>query len=267
MDQVNVRVGMKVWGDEVEMEITLPAAPARLESLLPVFHRVADSLVDLAVDRVGAEGRVVSCKKGCGACCRQLVPIGEVEARRIGRLVDELPEPRREEVRARFARARERLAEAGLLAKLESREGFVAEERTSFGLAYFHLGIPCPFLEDESCSIHADRPIICREYLVTSPAVNCSDPKAESIDQVALPREVWTAVARAGSSVHPAGPPARFIPWVPLVLAPDWASAHPDASETRPALEMVWDVFEDLAGSKRGPKSGARPSGPGEPAE
>ncbi len=42
---------------------------------------------------------------------------------------------------------------------------------------YFHLGIACPFLEDESCSIHADRPISCREYLVTSPAVNCADPK------------------------------------------------------------------------------------------
>lgn len=267
MGEVNVRVGMKVWDDEVEMEMTLPAAPARLESLLPVFHRVADSLVDLAVDRAASEGRVVSCKKGCGACCRQLVPIGEVEARRIGGLVDELPGPRRQEVRDRFARARERLAGAGLLAKLENREGFTAEESSSFGLAYFHLGIPCPFLEDESCSIHADRPIICREYLVTSPAVNCSDPKAESIDQVELPRKVWTAVARAGATGRPAGPPPQFIPWVPLVLAPDWASAHPDTSESRPAIEIVRDVFADLTGSKAAPKSGPSPSGPAGRAE
>ena len=55
MDQVSVRVGMKVWGDEVEMELTLPAAPTRLESLLPVFQRVADSLVGLAAERAGAE--------------------------------------------------------------------------------------------------------------------------------------------------------------------------------------------------------------------
>ncbi len=249
MDQVHVRVGMKVWDDEVEMELTLPAGPARLESLLPVFQRVADSLVGLAVERAGAEGRVVSCRKGCGACCRQLVPISEIEARRIGRLVEELPEPRRQEVRARFERARERLAEAGLLSKLENREGFVEGESASFGLAYFHLGIPCPFLEEESCSIHADRPIICREYLVTSPAGNCADPKAETIDQVELPGKVWTALARAGST----GPPARFIPWVPLVLAPDWASAHPDTSETRPAGEMVRSVFAELAGPKGGP--------------
>jgi Fe-S-cluster containining protein len=247
MDQVKVRVGMKVWDDDVEMELTLPAAPARLESLLPVFQKVADSLVGLAVERAGAEGRVVSCKKGCGACCRQLVPISEVEARRIGRLVEELPEPRRTEVRARFTRARERLAEAGLLSKLENRqEGFVEGEVASFGLAYFHVGIPCPFLEEESCSIYADRPTVCREYLVTSPAVNCADPKAGLIDKVEPPVRVWTALARAGST----GPPARFIPWVPLVLAPDWASAHPDASEPRPVEEVFRGVFEELAGRK-----------------
>ena len=37
------------------------------------------------------------------------------------------------------------------------------------GREYFQLGIPCPFLEEESCSIYHDRPITCREYLVTSP--------------------------------------------------------------------------------------------------
>jgi Fe-S-cluster containining protein len=252
MDQVHVRLGMKVWDHDVEMELTFPAAPARLESLLPVFQKVADGLVGLAVERAGAEGRVVSCRKGCGACCRQIVPISEIEARRIGRLVEDLPEPRRTEVRARFARARERLAEAGLLSKLENREGFVEGEIAPFGLAYFHVGIPCPFLEEESCSIHADRPISCREYLVTSPAANCADPKPGIIDQVELPGKVWTALARAGST----GPPARFIPWVPLVLAPDWASAHPDASETRPVGEMVQSVFTELAG----PKGGLAPS-------
>jgi Fe-S-cluster containining protein len=247
MSQVKLRVGLKVWEDDVEMEIGLPAGPARLGSLLPVFQRVADGLVDLAVRRAGAEGRSVSCRKGCGACCRQIVPISEVEARDVGRLVEELPGPRRAEIRARFARARERLGETNLLAKLEAREGFEEGEFHSIGLAYFHLGIPCPFLEDESCSIHADRPIACREYLVTSPAENCADPKPGAIDQVAMPANVWAGLARAGSS----GPPARYIPWVPLVLAPEWAAAHPDESPPRPVQEVVGSVFDELARRKR----------------
>jgi Fe-S-cluster containining protein len=248
MDHVNVRVGMKVWDDDVEMEMSLPAGPARLESLLPAFQQVADGLVGLGVERAREQGRTVSCRKGCGACCRQIVPISEVEARRIGRLVEELPEPRRSEIRARFERARERLDKGGLLEKLEHRESFTEGEIPSFGLAYFHLGIACPFLEDESCSIHPDRPVSCREYLVTSPAINCADPKPGGIDQVELPASVWVALARADAP----DPAARLIPWVPLVLAPRWASEHPDPSVPRPVEDVFRGVFKGIA-SRKGP--------------
>jgi Fe-S-cluster containining protein len=250
---------MKVWDDQVEMEMTLPAPPTRLESLLPVIQRVADGLVDLAAERAGTEGRTVSCAKGCGACCRQIVPISEVEARRIGRLVEELPEPRRTQVRARFERARERLAEAGLLPKLERRESFVESEVLEFGITYFRLGIPCPFLEEESCSIHADRPISCREYLVTSPAVNCADPKPGTIEKVEMPAKLWIALARSDSRT----PAARIVPWVPLILAPEWASAHPDTSDVRPVEELIRGVFEALSGRKA---SGEPPGTGGQPA-
>jgi Fe-S-cluster containining protein len=247
-----VRVGMKVWEDTVEMELTLPSAPTSLESLLPVFERVADGLIGLAAERAVGEGRTISCAKGCGACCRQIVPISEMEARRIARLVEEFPEPRRTEVRARFERARERLQDAGLLAKLRNPDGFEEGEFSPFGLGYFHLGIPCPFLEEESCSIHADRPISCREYLVTSPAVNCADPKQNAIDRVEMPAKIWTALARAGAD----GPPSRFVRWVPLVLAPEWASEHPDSREPLPVEALLQSFFGEIGRKKGGEEPG-----------
>ena len=252
MKMVDIRVGMKVSDDEVQMEMTLPAAPTRLESLLPVFQKVADSLVGLAAERAAAEGRTISCAEGCGACCRQIVPITEMEARRVARLVEELPEPRRTEIRARFERARDRLAEAGFLSRLRRPHDFEKEEFSPFGLGYFHLGIPCPFLEEERCSIYSDRPISCREYLVTSPAAQCADPKPNTIEQVEFPGKVWTALARAGMR----GPPSRFIPWVPLVLAPEWASEHPDGGELRPVEELVRSVFEELGRRRGGEQAG-----------
>jgi hypothetical protein len=63
---------------------------------------------------------------------------------------------------------------------------------------------------------------------------------------VELPGKVWTALARSDST----GPRGRFIPWVPLILAPEWASAHPDASEPRPVEEVFRGVFAELAGRK-----------------
>ena len=50
------------------------------------------------------------------------------------------------------------LKEAGLLPQLLQREHLNDEEYTALATAYFQQQIPCPFLEDESCSIHAERP-------------------------------------------------------------------------------------------------------------
>jgi hypothetical protein len=120
VSEVKLSVGMRVFDQEVEMEMTLPQGPTRLGTLLPVFRRVSDSLVELSARRAEEQGRTVSCAKGCGACCRQIVPLAEVDARAVARLVDELPEPRQSEVRERFARAKERLAEADSAAPSES---------------------------------------------------------------------------------------------------------------------------------------------------
>ena len=59
---------------------------------------------------------------------------------------------------------------------------------------YFALGVACPFLEEESCSIHAERPLVCREYLVTSPAERCAGPAQEGVTPVAVPK--FSAAAR-----------------------------------------------------------------------
>src|SRR5436305_2819221 len=93
---------------------------------------------------------------------------------------------------------------------------------------YFNLGIDCPFLEDESCSIHPDRPLSCREYLVTSPAEHCTAPTRDTIRRVPTPGFAMTAFAILD------GPPpvGKGCRWVPLVLALEWAEANPEPPAT-----------------------------------
>ncbi|MBC7910182.1 MAG: YkgJ family cysteine cluster protein, partial [Pyrinomonadaceae bacterium] len=67
-------VGLNISGERFEMEITVPAAPTRARRMLPVFQSLADSLVGVGIKQAEAEGGTISCKKGCGACCRWLVP-------------------------------------------------------------------------------------------------------------------------------------------------------------------------------------------------
>ena len=65
--------------------------PIALKEMLPLFFSFADAVMSTAANGVEQSGEKISCKKGCGACCRQLVPISETEAHWIAELVDRLP--------------------------------------------------------------------------------------------------------------------------------------------------------------------------------
>ncbi|MBW3622747.1 MAG: YkgJ family cysteine cluster protein, partial [Armatimonadetes bacterium] len=184
---VTAHIEFSVAGKRMQAEIGVPAGPTHPTELLPLFRSLADLVVNAGEEAANAGGERTSCRKGCGACCRQLVPISETEARRIRDLVEELPEPRRSRIRERFAQARRRLEESGFLDQLLAPQSFAPEDVNPFGMEYFRLGIPCPFLEEESCSIHPERPLACREYLVTSPAEHCADPTAEKIRRIPIP--------------------------------------------------------------------------------
>jgi hypothetical protein len=86
-------VKLSIGGNSIEMQLSVPAGPVRPAQLLPVLQSLTNAVVEIATDAVEAEGKRISCQAGCGACCRQLVPISEVEAGHIAELVENLPEP------------------------------------------------------------------------------------------------------------------------------------------------------------------------------
>lgn len=233
---------------QFKFRATVPAGPTQLRRMLPLVQAISDAVVDGTTRVLVEHGQSISCRAGCGACCRQLVAIGEIEAHHLCDLVRALPEPRRSEVQARFARARQRLQEAGLLESLLQVEEWTKEESQRIGMTYFRLGISCPFLEKESCSIYFDRPIICREFLVMSPAENCSRPTPETVHRVRLPLRLVTAVARSMPDLDPPG----FVLPVPLALALDWADDHPDLSPPRTGPEWLRMILDRLRTCERG---------------
>ncbi len=246
-EQVTADVVLSGPDWELRTKVSVTKGPMQPRALLPMLQSFADAVVAAAAKVVEEKGQKISCKKGCGACCRQLVPIAETEARHMRDVIDALPEPRQAELRGRFASARRRLEATGLLRKLMDRHNWRGEEVQPLGIQYFLQGIPCPFLEEESCSIYANRPIACREYLVTSPAENCAQPSKENIQQVALPFRIWPGLARLETSASP----ERFVRWVPLILAPEWAEAHPEEAPPRPGPELLKELLDHLTETGR----------------
>lgn len=221
---------LMIGGEPVELELVAPAGPVEVEAVLPILQGLSSLFATRAEAKAAGEGRTVSCRAGCGACCRQLVPVAPSEARALARLVEAMPAERRAVVRTRFTAALERLG------PLLDRLGDAAESDRRVGLDYFRQGVACPFLEAESCSIHADRPLSCREYLVTSPAGNCQAPGEAVIDR--LPLEGDPSVALLGVSEEGG--------WLPLVQALEFDAAVPAPAPSRTGAEILGEVLGRL---------------------
>lgn len=228
---------VRIGEDTVSLQFTVPKGPCTPEALLPSAQALANQVTALGAARAERAGLKISCAKGCGACCRQLVPISATEARHLANVVAALPAERAADVRRRFEEA---------LAKIESAalpgRGHPTTDKQAyreFSLAYFRQGVPCPFLQEESCSIHQDRPLVCREYQVTSPPSACAQLGSGGVRQVSVPVSIWSVYAR---SVSPQG----TLDWMPLIEALRFAAANPTSEADRTGPQRVEALLQEL---------------------
>ena len=213
--------------------VPLPAGEVPAYAVLPALRALVDAMMQRVKNASGARGETITCRAGCGACCRQYVPISDMEARALAEVFRRLPEDRQARVRARFAEAEARLRDAGMWDRLTRGGHIHASEHMQLVISYFHLGIPCPFLEDEACSIHPDRPLICREYLVVSSATHCATLARKQIKRLAAPQT--STALHVMDAAHDHNDYNVF----PLVAVLDWLRRHPDEPERRTAEDWI----------------------------
>jgi len=223
-----LKLHLHVLGDDYVIETRARIGPTRVMELLPLARAISEGVTALALAHTRAEGKAISCRAGCAACCRPLIPIAPAEAVRLAEVVLAMPKERRRAVKKRFEKAVQRMEQAGLLdaraprgraALLSTRTG-AAEAWEDTSRRYFEAGIPCPFLENETCSIYAERPMICREYHVTTPAPLCAtrSPEVRDTPRPVRMSEVMTAVTNDLLG--------RQDFSIPLTMALEWASVH-----------------------------------------
>ncbi|HYI06226.1 MAG TPA: YkgJ family cysteine cluster protein [Reyranella sp.] len=205
--------------------ITVPNAAVPAADVVPALQGLVNAVVEAA-----EMGKAISCRKGCGACCRQLVPVSRSEGERLLQVVEAMQAERREPLKARFAAAEAAIEAAGL----KDRQGRSDRELST---VYFAMGVACPFLEDESCSIHPERPLVCREYLVTSPAALCAGPTQEGVTPVAVPK-----VSMAARGLQDDGDD-----WFPLATLMAWARTRPRKGTRRTGPEWVQRFLKRLS--------------------
>ena len=260
-DWVTGELVLSINGEPLKIQMTVPAKPVKPHRMLPVFQKMTNTFVEMSAVGAGGRGETVSCRQGCAACCRQPVPISEVEIYYLAEVVEAMPEPRRSEIKNKFKAAVEqfkstgwfeRMDEIGTLTLTETKET-VSKLINEAGMEYFREGVPCPFLDVDqgSCTIHEHRPLACREYLVTSPAVNCATPSADSIKKVPLVMQPSFVMRYLGNT-------GRFAGFIPLIKALELAETFPEKFEEKTGERWAADFFGKLTHQDI-PKSGIEP--------
>ena len=242
-----LRLGKNTYNCDIEM----PAGPTRVVDVLPILNSVVRLVVDSAVEETTDEGKTITCKAGCGACCRQPVPVSLHEAEALLKVIAGMEPERRARVQGRFEEGIRKLGDAGLIEGLAGIQALDDAARRELALKYFALGVACPFLEEESCSIYEHRPMRCREYLVTSPAEHCASPSPETVKMVQLKGAPSQALYRLA-----AGDGKGEAEVVVMTLLPEWKGPV-DPKPTVEAPRILQTFLQLLGGAE--PKSEAKP--------
>lgn len=176
-----------------------------------------------ALPQGGAE---ITCRAGCSACCRQLVVVSPLEAHALSAYVAAHPELAEAWAEAQATWQAHLDANPALQASIDAfveSEGYVSgTEGGALELDYWRAQLPCPFLQEDRCTVYPARPFACREHHVISDPVIC----AEDPDRVipADTRLEFRAVANyVGSACF--NLPDRLIP-LPMALA--YTTEHPE---------------------------------------
>jgi Fe-S-cluster containining protein len=197
----------------------VPDVPLGLADLVAPAYEFCDGVVALAARKAGESGEKISCRAGCGACCRQLVPVSAPEAFFLVRETLASGDERTLLFKQHFSDLRARLIDNGLWNRLEK----IGSENNQSRVAaeYWNQELACPFLLNESCGIHAQRPCACREYNVTNAPGFCARPLAANIKRITIHRKMTTALAKTAASLVSA-PPIL----IPLATIPHWCERN-----------------------------------------
>jgi len=238
---IDAQLKLNIGGENCEINISVPEENSGPNAILPFARELTNKAVDIAVKEFTKDGKQISCEKGCGACCVQLVPISDTEAREISKLIKTYPKTKKKALMSRFETAKKQLVDSNLWETLSHPEKITDDQTRSLGHDYFSQQIPCPFLEDGACSIHPIRPLSCREFLVTSPPKYCANPNEKDIVTVDIPTRISNAFAALGEN-----DPNYTTTWIPLILAPYWQQKHPNHLSKKTGPLWVEELLDKI---------------------
>src|SRR5277367_4440487 len=102
LSSVEVSFSLRIGEGTLNASLAVPAGKTTLTGLLPILQDFDSSMIHRVAGEATEAGHPISCRAGCGACCRQMVPLSIFEAEFLGQWFSTLSEERQAELEERF---------------------------------------------------------------------------------------------------------------------------------------------------------------------
>lgn len=233
-----IRLVADVFGEGVELVISVKEERARLADIVPLARAVSSKITGKVGEIVQLSGATIPCGKGCSACCNYLVPLALPEVFRLREEVLQMPLVRQLLIEQGCLSAARRILDKeppALFSELRSAGSAdsAAELLSTASRWYSDFELACPFLYRCMCTIYEERPMACREYSVTCCSRACGgggEPHG-----VLIPVRMSEVLGRLASDLEETSVEGLIMP-----LAMIWADENPQRAErTWPARMMV----------------------------
>ncbi|MBL7186359.1 MAG: YkgJ family cysteine cluster protein [Phycisphaerae bacterium] len=244
-----INLELDVLDERLRFRIGVADEQVRLADIVPLARTISARIADIVIARNRREGIDIACRKGCGHCCKShLVPLAIPEVFRLKEYIYSRPRDQRD---------------AMLRLCLLAAKGILSEEPPEFmaprtptdsidSLAflsdvskwYVGLGVCCPFLSKNICTIYENRPLACRDYFVYGGSNACVNADAAA-ERVKMPVPMVEVLGQLAGEFEDDDIEAVILP-----LTPVWCEQNVDRAERTWSAKTMAKRFVEIVGAR-----------------
>jgi Fe-S-cluster containining protein len=244
-DAESICFELDVAGKIMPFHINVTAENATLADIVPLARKLSTKTAIAFLASLRENGQSVPCCKGCCACCSSLIPLSVPEVFRLREELLAMPIDSSNRILRSCINTAERILDK--TQRTTYLEGFSKDGNPRIRISqinkwYCELKLACPLLSEGLCTLYEQRPLACREHIVTGSSDPCQKDHKCRPNVAPMPVSVLEALGQLAGELEQTDVEAVMLP-----LSFAWAQDNLErAEQTWPAVEMVKRFVEIL---------------------
>ncbi|PKL49397.1 MAG: hypothetical protein CVV39_03050 [Planctomycetes bacterium HGW-Planctomycetes-1] len=234
---------LDIAGKKTSFHINVTAKNAALADIVPLARKLSTKLAAAFVANLREKGHFVPCCKGCSACCSSLIPLSVPEAFRLRKELLAMPSDVSNQIMRSCINTAEKILDKAQ--RTDRMEGFSKNSKpriSQINKWYGELKLPCPLLSKSLCTLYEQRPLACREHIVTGSSASCQIKSKCRPNVAIMPASVLETLGQLACELEQTEVEAIMLP-----LSFAWAQDNIErAKRTWPTAQMVKRFVEIL---------------------